>query len=292
MIIKEKFLESSRLKKDGKEVKLGPAFLEEDRDFCEADFKAQIPIVQDALMEFLNGCAKDDWKPEKDGGSKAFVVDFDKILKEILAGLEGNEKDVTLALAIIEAGQLETNTEKSVLEKKVDETDGVEEIELIRDRNESAIAREGRYGESEDFLFNHFSKTNKFPTKKDLLKWLASEKSDLSDAFKDAKERDSDEKWMKNLESRVRSEVPVIDRFLNGKAVVDDYDMISGMVERNLEQSRTSVFYSLRTFFSGKDNNMMLEEIKKDLQFIYILRSFLSLLEGERNEFKALGRRT
>ena len=101
--------------------------------------------------------------------------------------------------------------------------------------------------------------------------------------------KEENEGLKKLYESRLKSVVPAFDRFLKGRQMVDDYNTVISALEERLQIKREMVNDDLLEYMATQ-NEAKIAEIKRRSKLIYTLRSFLALMEGERNEKIALHR--
>ena len=261
------------LHEEGEDLPLGRPFLQEDHEKVAQTFEFQLPVVEDALGEFLSMSAK-----ESEGGKeKLRVVDYDAVLEEIKKELMKNKP--ILALAIIEAGLYCVNKETEFLESKKEKGQKIIDGEPLADRIDFLRTLAIRYGRTEDFLFTHSDFSEILPSKDHLLKYVADEKQDIENMAK----KEENEALRKLYDSRLKSVVPAYDRFLKGQQVVGDYNTLLSALEERLQIVRELINDDLLEYMATK-NEAKIDEVKRNTKLVYTLRSFLALMEGERNE--------
>lgn len=256
------------------DIELGRPVLEMDKEMISKTFEAQFPMVQDALWEALRTISKEYPK------GVSVLEDPEEILEEVKKELKKNNP--ALALAIIEAGLYSVNRERDVLERKKEEAEDIND-ESLQDRIDLMQALETRYSETEDFLFTHSDFAEILPSKDHLLAWVADEKRDIEKGAKEEK----NEGLKKLYDSRLKSVVPAYDRFLKEKQVVGDYNTLLSSLEERLQMIRELINDDLLEYLADK-NEAGGAKIKRNSKLVYTLRSFLALMEGERNERIAL----
>ena len=121
------------------------------------------------------------------------------------------------------------------------------------------------------------------PDRADIIEWFKDEKRHIEETAKNAEL----ENEQKRYESRLKAEVPAINNFIDGREAKGDYDTILSILDDKILYAREEITILLKVYIQGLRSEEK-EEIEGQLRFIYVMRSFMALIEGERNEKIAL----
>lgn len=262
---------------------MGRPFLKEDMATIAQNFEFQLPVIEDALQEYLNISAKENRSQITFIEDTENEEDPDNIFSAVKKELK--ESKPILALAVIEAGLYSVNKQREFLESKRGKRKTVEG-EPLEDRINFLRSLAIRYERTENFLFTHSEFFGSLPDRDNALEWMADEKRHIEKLAKDEKKEEALKKIYK---SKLMSEVPAYERFLTGRQVIHDYDFVLSSMESWIQATREVIADGLPSSLTKKDDTK-LDQLKKDLKSIHTLRSLIAILEGERNEKIALRR--
>lgn len=273
----DKNLGRPHLLEEGQDIELGQPVIDESQKEVELKFQGYGLLIEDALQEFTSYLSK-----------KSEVLNkrqVEEILKELREDLKGKERDVILPLALVEAVELALEKIERRVEDKKEEGDIPDETD--RDNAEMAQLYKKSYQEAEDFFFSHSELFDAMPDYADMVEWLKNEKKYIEIG---AGDKGINEARRKHCESRLKAEVPAINNFIEGRVVKSDLDVILSILDEKILSAREEIIILLKLYFQGTGKGEAKEEIEGQLRFIYIVRSFMALIEGERNERVALHR--
>ena len=276
----------------------------ENPEMTQKTFESDVEVVRSAFLEFLEGVAG------KESGKTTTIPAYkiEEFVNAIKKDITGDKKFTVGALVTLEAGlyALGKKMEKflEMKENAVFESSGDAEtreqavssgIEKRGDASENQgdlgmrieylASRMAWYAETENFLFSHSEFSQDIPARNDFIEWLKTEKQAVENGAKNELYEILQKKYI----SRLKSEVPAFDRFLNGRQVIGDYDIIMSVIENSIDNYRDALSDHLEIEFQNLGTERR-ADVEPKLKKIYELRAFLSLLEGERNERIALQR--
>ncbi|KKS38094.1 MAG: hypothetical protein A3G49_00050 [Candidatus Sungbacteria bacterium RIFCSPLOWO2_12_FULL_41_11] len=267
----EKNLGRPHLLEEGQDIELGQPLINESPKEIEIKFQGFGLMLEDALGEFMAYLAEKHELP-----SKVYIEDISKTLKEDL-----KKKDILIPLALIEAVQLALEKIGNRVEEKKESGDMPDETDM--DNSEMARLYKKGYQEAEDFFFSHSELFDAMPDRADIIEWFKDEKRHIEETAKNAEL----ENEQKRYESRLKAEVPAINNFIDGREAKGDYDTILSILDDKILYAREEITILLKVYIQGLRSEEK-EEIEGQLRFIYVMRSFMALIEGERNEKIAL----
>ncbi|MBI2637305.1 MAG: hypothetical protein HYW88_00255 [Candidatus Sungbacteria bacterium] len=257
---------------EGQDIELGQPRIVETTEEIDQQFKKYERVLEKALVDFLNYFNK---------GKTAEKSGVERLIAIIREDMTGEDKDITIPLALIEAVQFSLEHIENRVEDKKDAGDIPVETDVAARETARAYMRD--FGEIEDFLFSRSDFSDDLPNRSDLLEWLNGEKKFIENNAKEIK----DEKQRQQYESLLKSDVPSFDRYLKGLAGEFDCRVVIEHVAGTIALQRDALKDLFHEYIETNQDELK-PEMESKLRVIYIMRSFRAILLGEQNEKRVL----
>jgi len=267
------------MENEGANIEFGEPIAEDD--FQKESIEATFPVLKEALKEFYLLRSNQD-----EAASFAIQMLRDREIPVTAAcgdlAMRKNS-DVTLALSILESVRGALQLQRARVENIDSETAQGANVEKIR---EDIIEKDVHYQEAADVLYGA-GDYNLIPERKEIIEWLAEQKKIIEKFAKEEEEKykyvEPGEGTVRVFRSRLRVDVPAIERFELGKETTRDYNEVMSLVESRLMAAREHVGTFLLRYANDPKTDFRME-MAKGLPGVRRLELFLSQLEGERNE--------